>query len=924
MVALGASAGGLGALQQFFSALPERCQGMSFVVVQHLSPDHKSLMRELLERATPMTVVVAKDGQLLAPNTVLLMPAGCYLECGGGRLGVTLQAGRAHLPIDHFFSALAEDVGDRSVAMVFSGTGSDGSLGVLAIKEAGGLVMAQEESTAEYTGMPRAAIDTGSVDFVLSPSQMAAELANYLDHRGRLEPQEVESGPITHQFLDTLREKTQIDFSQYKKDTLMRRVRRRMAVRQVRTLSRYSQLLSSDAQEAKMLTRDILIGVTRFFRDPDAFRELDIQVITPLLESSLGRTIRIWVPGCSTGEEVYSLVILFQERALALGQQLDLKVFATDLDREALRAAGRGLYTESISADLSAERLSKHFVAREGGGYKVNASLRESVVFSHHNLVQDPPFTGLDLISCRNLLIYFEGPLKKKVLSFFHFALLPGGSLFLGASESPLELQASFAARDPNSRIYQKLGISPGLYRWPMSISPQLASTRHDPVKQLARALDQGYRILLEEHCPPAILVDQAGQVVHVFVNADRYLKFPSGSVLLGLTDLLTSKLAAIASAALFRAFREDPPADHLYPEILVKLPGPQGSLAFRARPLRNHQAVREFALVTFRNLADPPDGEFLVSVPELDVDSQDHILALSQELQQVRINFQVTVEELETANEELQATNEEFQATSQEYQTTADQLRQELKDANQEVLSLTNQYRLSQEKQQARLLAMGSFLDHSQPAILFLDEQLQILYATPGVHQYIPILAQDVGRPIEHFAPNFPSAHFLGEARQVLASGSTFEHSLGMQSSEEHFHLRMAPYAPPDSARGVAVTFSLPIKSSSGILAAIQQPALLVAGDGLILSRNQAWKDQEPAGSEPGYLPNQLRDWGAEMAANRVDLALAGLEELDSLDYRRESGGRINWTRLCMRRLTLGVDEYLITQCEIRDPVAP
>ena len=922
MVGLGASAGGLGALQLFFSALPERCRGLTFVVIQHLSPDHKSLMRELLERATPMKVVMAEDGQTLAANTVHLMPAGCYLSCQDGRLRLTQQAGRTQLPIDHFFAALAEDEGFRSVAMVFSGTGSDGSLGILAIKEAGGLVMAQEESSAEYAGMPRAAIDTGAVDFVLSPAEMAAELANYLDHRTLLEPQEVESGAATRQLWEALREKTKIDFCEYTKENLMRRVRRRMAVRQVHSLSRYSQMLSGDAQEARLLTRDILIGVTRFFRDPEAFRELDRQIITPLLESSQGRTVRIWVPGCATGEEVFSLVMLFQERAIALGQRLDLKVFATDVDREALRAAGQGLYTENISADVSAERLAQHFVPRQGGGYKVNAGLRESVVFSYHNLVQDPPFTGLDLISCRYLLGSFEGSLKEKVLSFFHFALLPGGSLFLGAGEATLDANASFETRFPKSRIYQKLGILPGLHRWPIAVSPHLASSRLDPVKQLARALDQGYSMLLEEHCPPALLVDQAGQVVHVFVNADRYLKFPSGSVLLGLTDLLTPKLAAVASAALFRAFREDPPSEHVYPEIVIKLAESSEALAFRARPLRNHQGKRTFALVTFRSLADTGSSECLLDLPEMDSTSQDHILALSQELQQVRVNFQVTVEELETANEELQAANEEFQATSQEYQTTADQLRQELKDASQEVLSLTTQYRLAQERLESRLEALSTFLDQSQTAVLFLDDQLRILHATPGVHHYIPILGQDVGRPIEHFAPNFPS-DFLSEARQCVASGRSFEHNLTTQSSGQHFQLRMSPYAPNKKPAGVSIAFSPPSEISTGILAAIQQPALLVSGDGLILGRNQAWRDQEPtAAAEPKLLTQQLRDWGAETAAHRVERALAGLEELSTFDYARQSGESLNWTRLCLRRMTQGIDEYLVTQCDIGAPV--
>ena len=794
IVGLGASAGGLAALQQFFSTLSPSCHDLAFVVVQHLSPDHKSMMKALLERATSVPIKIAEQGDRLVGNTVFLTPPGCYITCQNGCLNIIPRTQHPHLPIDYFLDSLALEAGERSVAMVFSGTGCDGSKGLLSVKEVGGLVMAQDESSAEYAGMPRAAMETGAVDFVLSPAEMAMELSCYLEHRALVGYSEgqVESSKL----LETLREKTQLDFSDYKKEILLRRFGRRMAVRQVSSLAKYEDLLRRDPQEVKLLTRDILIGVTRFFRDPDAFRALEQQVVIPLLESQPDRPLRLWVVGCSTGEEVYSLVILFLEQAAALGRKLQLKVFATDLDGEALRIAGLGCYGEGIVADISPARLDRFFEAREGGGYRVCAALREPVVFSQHNVAQDPPFTRIDVVSCRNLLMYFEEKLMMRVLSFFHFALQSGGFLFLGASESTGKLQNYFTDCDLKSRIYQKMGISSSLYHWPVGAGGQ-ASTG----QQLARAVEQGYRLLLEEYCPPAILVDRAGQVLHVFVNVEQYLKFPSGSVRLGLTDLLSPKLAAVASSALFRAFREEPPASHTYPETLIQ--HQNTLLALRARPLAGAQPNAQFCIVSFRTVAtDGAASESpFVWAPSLPPDAQEQILYLRQELQQSQSNFQASVEELETSNEELQS-------TGQEHQTTADLLRQQLRLASEEVTTLTGQYHSSVEEMSGRIAALERFLCCAHPATVYLDDQLNILYATQGANQFLPILDSDMGRPLQHLSPNFSAPSLFVDARQVVADGSTFESTLRTQSQGEEFLMRLTPFPSTAGMRGVMITF--------------------------------------------------------------------------------------------------------------------
>lgn len=422
IVALCAAAGGLSALHQFFQSLPQRCESLSFVVVLQLTPGHEKVLIEMLKRATPLKVGLAESGQRLTGRSVTICPPGQYLEVQGGIFRLREPSEDPYLPADEFLRSLAQEVSERAVAVILSGADSDGSKGLLGIKEAGGLVMVQEETGAEYPSMPHAAIESGAADFVLSAGEIAIELSHYLEHLHDSAGLASVSNLSISEVVETLLKQNHIDFSGYKKDMLMRRVRRRMAVRQCNQIEDYRRILHEDDQEVRSLTRDILIGVTRFFRDPEAFRELDHQFVTPLLENRPSEALRLWVAGCSTGEEVYSLVMLFQERAARLGQDLTLKVFATDLDEESLEVASQGRYRGNIAADVPSELLSKYFL-QTGDGYQVTRQVRECVLFSRHNLAKDPPFTNLDLISCRNLLIYFESELKRKVLSFLHFGL---------------------------------------------------------------------------------------------------------------------------------------------------------------------------------------------------------------------------------------------------------------------------------------------------------------------------------------------------------------------------------------------------------------------------------------------------------------------------------------------------------------------
>ncbi len=919
IVAVGASAGGLAALQELFGKLPPEAANLAFVVIQHLAPDHKSLMQELLARHSTLPVRVARDGDEVRAGCVYLIPPATYLGYHQGRLQVSGRGAQPHVPFDHFLHTLANGVGDRAVCIILSGTGNDGARGLLSVKEVGGLVMAQDECSAEYAGMPEAAIQTGGVDLVLPPGQLAEELIRYAHERlahGKLPSPEGPAGVLA-----ALLAKTGLDFSEYKKETLIRRIHRRMAVRQVRTLMDYEELVRVDAQEGKLLLRDILIGVTRFFRDPEAFQALAEQAVPALLEAHpAGETLRVWVPGCSTGEEAYSLVILLLEGAAAQGRTLNLKVFATDLDREALLTASQGCYPESIAQEVSATRLQHYFVPRARGGYQVAGSVRECVVFSTHNLVKDPPFTGLNLVSCRNLLIYFENSLQRLALAYVHFALKPSGLLFLGASETTGDREDDFRCLDPKARIYQKLGISTGRYRWPTHIGPR--PPKLEPGRESAQAVDLGYRCLLEEYCPPSILVDPSGELLHVLVPADDYLKIPRGAVRLDLASLLPPRLGALASSAVHRLLRSPAHAD-AGRELVVQEENAPRPVGIRVRPLGDGQEGRRYALITFREVepgAEEPSSSGAEGEGQHDTLQQ--ILQLRQELQLARANFQTTVEELESANEELAANNEELLAASQEFETTSDQLRQDLARANEELLTLTSEHQ-GQMLELTELNAdMLNFLNSTRQAVLFLDDQLSVRRSSPSVADYVHVLERDVGRPVEHLTRKFRDDHFLDDARQVVREGVTIERDLASLDDLETFRMSLYPYPCGPDRRGVVVTFTDTTRAADlghqrGVLVALEDAVTVVGPDGAIEKMNEAWASLNPQSGVGESLPALLRSWGQKAADGLSEALVRGVEQ-ESWEYDRRLNGETRRYRMTARRVPENPSAVLVIHRDI------
>lgn len=544
IVGIGASAGGLAAFEAFFSGMPAATDpGMAFVLVQHLAPDHKSILTDLIRRYTRMQVFEVEDGMAVQPNCAYIIPPNRDMAFLNGALQLLEPSAPRgqRLPIDFFFRSLAQDQRERAIGIVLSGTGSDGTQGVRAIKGEGGMVMVQNPASTEYDGMPRSAIATGLVDYELPPAEMPAQLIAYVTHAFGQPPLAATApAPQTENALKKLfillRAQTGHDFSQYKPSTLHRRIERRLAVHQIETLDGYVKYLQQTPAEVEALFRDLLIGVTNFFRDPEAFKALEQQVIPKLFaDKPAGAAIRVWSPGCSTGEEAYSLAILLAERQEALKRSYQVQVFATDIDSQAIVTARTGLYPASIAADLSPERLARFFAAEpDGGAYRIHKGIRDLLVFSEQNVIKDPPFSKLDLISCRNLLIYLGGDLQKKLIPLFHYALNPGGFLFLGTSETVGEFADLFATLDRKLKLYQRKEaihsaprVALGCFLPPMTAiegalprdAGRSAGFKKLPLRELTE------RALLQQIAPAGALVNGHGDILYLHGRTGRYLE---------------------------------------------------------------------------------------------------------------------------------------------------------------------------------------------------------------------------------------------------------------------------------------------------------------------------------------------------------------------------------------------------------------
>jgi two-component system CheB/CheR fusion protein len=826
IVGVGASAGGLESLERLFSRLAPDT-GMAFVVLQHLSPDFKTLMDELLARRTSMPVRLADHGVEIEPNTVYLLPPNKEMTIKERRLLLSTKEPRQGLalPIDVFLSSLAHDVGERSIAVILSGSGSDGSRGIQDIHRAGGLVFSESSETAKFTGMPSSAVKTGVVDQVLSPEDIAAVITGIGKPSLAHDPTHPVPRPGVEAVLQLLHDDYGIDFSHYKATTVERRIERRLSLNHSRDLDTYLEQLRTDPRELNSLYEDLLIGVTRFFRDEDAFSVLAERVITELVERSApNEQIRIWVPGCATGQEAYSIAMLLFEALTSRDRPVNVKILASDVHKASLSFASAGLYPEEQLAGLSQTRMERFFT-RKPAGFQISQDLRDLIVFCPHNLLRDAPFTRLDLISCRNLLIYFQPHAQKTVFTLFHFCLKPRGVLFLGSSESPGGLIDEFDVIDEHAKIFRKRRdiALPRDLKLPLARPGAPPRLFPPPAATNANAgLLTLYDRLLDQFMPAGFLVQADGQLVDTFGGAEKILKpkprRPSQNIL----EMLSDDMRTLVSGTIHRLRRDVTPVRFTN----VRVDGFDAPVAVAATPVADANGVLTHAFIAIQQNGTSGDAGSspAPSTTTYEDLAQTHTTALLSELAFTKENLQTTIQELETTNEELQATNEELMASNEELQST----NEELHSVNEELYTVNAEY----QKKNAELQELNDdfehLLDRTDVGTMFLDRDLCIRKFTPRIADTFDILAQDIGRPLRTFHHRLTHPTLLQDVERVSRDGATIEAQTWDDRGRCYF-LRILRYRArrPEAADTVAPATDRPLASDGVVITLTEISAL-------------------------------------------------------------------------------------------------
>jgi two-component system CheB/CheR fusion protein len=792
IVGIGASAGGIGALEAFFEPLPSGLD-MAFVVVQHLSPEHESRLADLLQGHTEMPVEQVEETVALEPGHVYVIPPGKNLSITDDELTPTSfeEPRGQRAPIDFFFRSLAETHGERAVGIVLSGTGQGGTLGLGRIKERGGVTMAQVPDEATHPSMARSAIAANQVDIVAPVAELAEQLARIRRDAGRIAlpatPDELtDDGTETlHKIFAQLQAKTGHDFTHHKRASILRRLRRRMQVAGAQDLPAYLDYLRSHPDETQALFKDLLISVTSFFRDPDAFAALEEEVIPALFEGKdASDQVRVWVPGCATGEEAYSLTMLLREQASLRAGGPDLQVFASDIDEDALAMGRRGFYPDLIEADVSAQRLQRFF-SKESGGYRVSSELRDPVLFARHNLLSDPPFSGLDLIACRNLMIYLGRGVQDQVLNLFHYALRPGGYLFLGPSESADGASDHFATIDKTIRLYRsREAAEERLPQLPLrdQSGPGPAAAEIDGRTGQADAAGFGalHQQMLEAYAPPSAVVEaEEYTLVHLSDRVGRYFQLPGGRPSQDILDLVHPDLRVDLQTTLYRAAKEGVQAKSK--PVALTLEGERRRVRLTVRPAAREDAdpggATDLLLVIFdeqpEDRADrPAAGEAEAEAPGEEVDPS-LVERLQEELRDTRERLQATIEEYETSNEELRASNEELQSMNEELRSTSEELetsKEELQSMNEELTTVNEELEGKNEELSRARDDLHNLITSTRIATLFLDRHLHLKRYTEAATDLFNVRPPDLGRPFEHLTHRIEGADDIAaDAQQVL-----------------------------------------------------------------------------------------------------------------------------------------------------------
>jgi two-component system, chemotaxis family, CheB/CheR fusion protein len=850
VVGIGASAGGLDALRDFFTAMPGDA-GIAFVVVQHLDPHHESMLAQILTQFTKMKVIQVEENVVLGPNQVYLIPPGRYLALAHGRLHLT--APEPHrMPIDFFFHSLAEDQREKAICVVLSGTGSDGTLGAQTINCAGGAVFVQEPASAKFDGMPRSVAQSGYADFVLPVERLVPQLVSYTRdyfHTKPLSPEVTAGkGDMLLMIVSLIRSRTGHDFALYKKNMLHRRVLRRMSLAGIDDLGLYYRYLQENPDEVKRLFRETLVLVSSFFRDPDAFDVLKTNILPILLAEKLDDyELRIWVPACARGEEAYSIAMVIHEYADVQKRRLRLQIFGTDVDEQAVAYARTGLYPEGIAADISPERLDRFFM-KEENGYRIESTLREHMVFAVHDLIKAAPFARLDLVSCRNVLIYFEPELQEQLIRLFRYALRPGGVLLLGTSETIGTHADLFAPLDQKQKFFQAKGtggVGVGQIQRLPDFRTGLRQIR--PV-ELPKSVDPAsfvHRLVMERFGPPSVLTDEKGTILYFYGNTARYLSHPSGSPTSKVFNLAQEGIASALDAAYRLALSENR-------EVVregAPFKGDEGSshVTLVVRPIPQQEGPT-LVLATF--LEAPADRERKRDGETVPAQGSAATEALERELKYTRESLQASIEHLQHSNEDLRLANEELQSMNQQREVS----KEELQSMNEELSSVNAELHLRVEQLAQTEHVLENLLDNTNVGTIYLDSNLKVVRFTAQAAKVVRLVATDVGRPIADMAVNLENEHLVDDTRRVMET-LAFEEKEVRSKDGTWYLMGIMPLRSVDQPKGgVVITFSdvtlvkelteqrIAREYAEGIVETVREPLVVLDVDLRVVSANEAF----------------------------------------------------------------------------------
>ncbi|MCX7097640.1 MAG: PAS domain-containing protein [Methylococcales bacterium] len=871
VVGIGASAGGLEALEAFFANLPLQT-GFAFIVVTHQQPGHISLLPDLLATSTELPVMRIEDGMALKRDHVFVCPPGKNVALLNRQLHLMDFPSHDawHLPIDYFFRSLAADVQEMAVGIILSGTGTDGTLGLKAIKGVSGMTMVQDPKTAKFDGMPVSAITKGEVDFVLPVEKMGLQLVQYskgpyFKRKYTDQPESMVSFEPIQKIFILLRNRTGNDLSAYKPSTIRRRIARRMNIHQIKNPDNYVQFLRENPIELDRLFKELLINVTNFFRDADAFDVLAAVAMPKLLAGKPDNyELRIWVAGCSSGEEAYSIAILLKEYMEKIGKTYRFQIFATDLDESAINQAREGIYPGGIAADVSPQRLQRYFKL-EDSLYRISKEIRETVIFATQNLIQDPPFTHVDLISCRNLLIYLSAELQKELFPQFHYALNPGGILFLGSSESIGAFDDLFTPLDKKWKLYQRKDTRPSLPMSRLSTLPiSSGQPPPQPLSSLGLELQPGNivrqieRLLLERYAPVCVIINEHGKIFYIQGRTGKYLEPSAGQPSWNIIEMAREGLRLPLVSALRLANKKGEP-EVFSPGLRVKTNGDFETIDLRLAKILQPETLKDLFIVSFHPM-DAKHTPHLIDAPHEPAvvhDKPGEKEQLEQELFFTKESLRATIEELETANEELKSTNEELQSTNEELQSSNEELetaKEEMQSLNEELNTVNSELQNKVESLSETNDDMQNLLNSTDIATIFLDTKLRIKRFTRQAKNIIKLIDTDIGRPLSDLVSTLRYDHLLDDATSVLQT-LVFKDTEVQTVNGEWYLLRILPYRTAENMiDGLVINFvdigrlkqaeqtAQAAYLTTAIVNTVRQPLLVLDDKFCILTANPAF----------------------------------------------------------------------------------